>query len=33
MFRRPCLDQLQRATSDGVPVHGYFLWSAQDNFE
>ena len=33
MFRRPCPGQLQRATSDGVPVHGYFLWSAHDNFE
>jgi beta-glucosidase len=28
-----CLGQLQRATSEGVPVDGYFLWSAQDNFE
>lgn len=33
MFLRACLGQLQRATSEGVPVHGYFLWSAQDNFE
>ena len=33
MFLRACLGQLQRATSDGVPVDGYFLWSAQDNFE
>jgi beta-glucosidase len=33
MFLRACLGQLHRATSDGVPVHGYFLWSAQDNFE
>jgi beta-glucosidase len=33
MFLRACLAQLQRATSEGVPVHGYFLWSAQDNFE
>jgi beta-glucosidase len=33
MFLRACLAQLQRATSDGVPVHGYFHWSAQDNFE
>ena len=24
---------LQRATAEGVPVDGYFLWSAQDNFE
>jgi beta-glucosidase len=33
MFLRACLTQLQRATSEGTPVHGYFLWSAQDNFE
>jgi beta-glucosidase len=33
MFLRACLGQLQRATSEGVSVDGYFLWSAQDNFE
>jgi beta-glucosidase len=33
MFLRACLTQLQRATSEGIPVNGYFLWSAQDNFE
>ena len=33
MFLRACLGQLQRATSEGVPVDGCFLWSAQDNFE
>src|SRR5262249_8398729 len=33
MFLRAYLTQLQRATADGVPVHGYFVWSAQDNFE
>jgi len=33
MFLRAFLGQLQRATSEGVPVDGYFLWSAQDNFE
>jgi beta-glucosidase len=33
MFLRACLGQLQRASSEGVPVDGYFLWSAQDNFE
>jgi beta-glucosidase len=33
MFLRSYLSQLQRATADGVTVHGYFLWSAQDNFE
>jgi beta-glucosidase len=30
---RGCLARLQRATPDGVPVHGYFHWSSQDNFE
>jgi hypothetical protein len=30
---RAYLTQLQRATSEGMPVDGYFLWSAQDNFE
>ena len=33
MFLRAYLGQLQRATAEGVPVDGYFLWSAQDNFE
>ena len=33
MFLRACLGQLQRATLDGVPVDGYFYWSAQDNLE
>jgi hypothetical protein len=33
MFLRACLGPLQRATAEGVPVDGYFLWSAQDNFE
>jgi len=33
MFLRACLGQFQRATAEGVPVDGYFLWSAQDNFE
>jgi beta-glucosidase len=33
MFLRSYLTQLQRATSEGVPVRGYFLWSAMDNFE
>jgi beta-glucosidase len=32
MFLRACLGQLQRATSEGVPVDDSF-WSAQDNFE
>ena len=33
MFLRASLSQLQRATAEGVPVDGYFVWSAQDNFE
>jgi beta-glucosidase len=33
MFLRNHLIQLQRATADGVPVKGYFLWSMMDNFE
>jgi beta-glucosidase len=33
MYLRNYLTQLQRATSDNVPVRGYFLWSLMDNFE
>src|SRR5262245_15864080 len=33
MFLRNYLTQLQRATSEGVPVKGYFHWSTMDNFE
>ena len=33
MFLRSYLTQLQRATSEGVPVDGYFHWSSQDNLE
>jgi beta-glucosidase len=33
MYLRNYLTQLQRATSDGVPVKGYFLWSLLDNYE
>jgi beta-glucosidase len=33
MFLRSYLTQLQRATAEGVPVRGYFHWSAMDNFE
>lgn len=32
-YLRNYLAQLQRATSQGVPVRGYFLWSLMDNFE
>ncbi|HJQ30737.1 MAG TPA: GH1 family beta-glucosidase [Pyrinomonadaceae bacterium] len=32
-YLRSYLTQLQRATSEGVPVRGYFLWSLMDNFE
>jgi beta-glucosidase len=33
MYLRNYLTQLNRATSAGVPVLGYFLWSLMDNFE
>jgi beta-glucosidase len=33
MYLRNYLTHLQRATSDGIPVQGYFLWSLMDNFE
>jgi beta-glucosidase len=33
MYLRSYLTQLQRATAEGVPVHGYFHWSSMDNFE
>jgi beta-glucosidase len=33
MYLRNYLAQLQRATAEGVPVRGYFLWSLIDNFE
>ncbi len=32
-FLRSYLRELQRGIDDGVPVHGYFLWSFMDNFE
>jgi len=33
MYLRNYLTQLQRATADGVPVLGHFLWGLMDNFE
>ena len=33
MYLRSYLAMLQRATAEGVPVRGYFLWSLFDNFE
>jgi beta-glucosidase len=33
MYLRNYLTHLQRATREGVPVRGYFLWSLMDNFE
>jgi len=33
MYLRNYLTHLQRATSEGIPVLGYFLWSLMDNFE
>ena len=33
MYLRNYISQLQRATADGIPVRGYFLWSLMDNFE
>jgi beta-glucosidase len=33
MYLRNYLTQLQRATAEGVPVKGYFVWSLMDNFE
>ncbi len=33
MYLRGYLTQLQRATSEGIPVLGYFVWSLMDNFE
>lgn len=33
MYLRNYLSHLQRATAEGIPVQGYFLWSLMDNFE
>src|SRR5438270_416518 len=32
MFLRNYIANLRRATSEGYPVRGYFLWSLLDNF-
>jgi beta-glucosidase len=33
MYLRNALTQLQRATAEGIPVKGNFVWSAMDNLE
>jgi beta-glucosidase len=33
MYLRNYIGQLQRATGEGYPLKGYFLWSLMDNFE
>jgi beta-glucosidase len=33
MYLRNYINELQRATAEGVPVRGYFVWSLLDNFE
>lgn len=32
-YLRTHIESAQRAISDGVPLHGYFVWSLMDNFE
>jgi beta-glucosidase len=32
-YLRSYLKELQRATAEGIPVRGYFVWSFLDNFE
>ena len=33
MYLRNYLTELHRATAEGIPLKGYFLWSLMDNFE
>jgi beta-glucosidase len=33
MYLRNCMTHFQRATAEGFPLKGYFLWSLMDNFE
>ena len=33
MYLRNYLSQMQRGVAEGVPIHGYFLWSLLDNYE
>ncbi len=33
LYLREHLKELQRATSEGIPVKGYLVWSLMDNFE
>jgi beta-glucosidase len=33
MYLRNYLTQMQRGIAEGVPIHGYFLWSLLDNYE
>ena len=33
LYLRNYLGQMQRGIAEGVPIHGYFLWSLLDNFE
>ena len=33
MYLRNYLTNMQRGTSEGIPLKGYFLWSLMDNFE
>ncbi|MFP5227589.1 MAG: GH1 family beta-glucosidase [Acidobacteriota bacterium] len=33
LYLRNYFTQMQRAAAEGIPIHGYFLWSLLDNFE